>query len=260
MGSALRQPRTPPRADTVGSLLRPAPLKQAVESFYAPGHSAVLAEERRKDRAELRDLEDRAIRDAVRRQIDIGLDVVTDGEFRRWMFLNSFYDAVEGFRTDNVVHFRNARGEDVPLAVHEIVDRLRPVDSPAAREAAFLREATDGHPFKVELFVAQQAARMRPAKFESIQDAQAPLVQEQETIKAQLRELGRKFATGDEFAESAAEELRERLTEIEGNLADPPEASEAEMSFHAAALLLSLTRQGKIKAKPERVQERLSEA
>jgi 5-methyltetrahydropteroyltriglutamate--homocysteine methyltransferase len=120
-----------------------------VESFYAPGHSAVLAEERRKDRAELRDLEDRAIRDAVRRQIDIGLDVVTDGEFRRWMFLNSFYDAVEGFRTDNVVHFRNARGEDVPLAVHEIVDRLRPVDSPAAREAAFLLQATEGYPFKV---------------------------------------------------------------------------------------------------------------
>jgi 5-methyltetrahydropteroyltriglutamate--homocysteine methyltransferase len=149
MGSALRQPRTPPRADTVGSLLRPAPLKQAVESFYAPGHSAVLAEERRKDRAELRELEDRAIREAVRRQIDIGLDVVTDGEFRRWMFLNSFYDAVEGFRTDNVVHFRNARGEDMPLAVHEIVNRLRPVDSPAANEAAFLREATEGYPFKV---------------------------------------------------------------------------------------------------------------
>ncbi|HEU4832195.1 MAG TPA: hypothetical protein VFU18_05750, partial [Actinomycetota bacterium] len=38
------------------------------------------------------------------------------GEFRRWMFLNSFYDAVEGFRTDNVVTFRNARGEDVPCA------------------------------------------------------------------------------------------------------------------------------------------------
>ena len=65
------------------------------------------------------------------------------------MFLNSFYDAVEGFRTDNVVHFRNARGEDVPLAVHEIVDRLRPVDSPAAHEAAFLREVTGGYAFKV---------------------------------------------------------------------------------------------------------------
>jgi methionine synthase II (cobalamin-independent) len=96
-----------------------------VEEFYAEGHSAVLADERRKDRTELRALEDEAILGAVRRQIDLGLDVVSDGEFRRWMFLNSFYDAVEGFRTDNVVTFRNARGENVPLRVHEIVERLR---------------------------------------------------------------------------------------------------------------------------------------
>ena len=94
-------------------------------------------------------MEDEAIRDAVRRQVDAGLDVVTDGEYRRWMFLNSFYDAVEGFRTDNVVHFRNAAGEDVPLAVHEVVDRLRPVDSPASREAAFMAEQAAGYPFKV---------------------------------------------------------------------------------------------------------------
>jgi hypothetical protein len=65
------------------------------------------------------------------------------------MFLNSFYDAVEGFRTDNVVTFRNARGEDVPLRVHEIVERLRIVDSPAAREAAFVSAVADGYPFKV---------------------------------------------------------------------------------------------------------------
>jgi methionine synthase II (cobalamin-independent) len=68
--------------------------------------------------------------------VEIGLDVVTDGEFRRWMFLNSFYDAVEGFRIDNVVNFRDARGEEVPLRVHEIVERLRPVESPAAQPFA----------------------------------------------------------------------------------------------------------------------------
>jgi 5-methyltetrahydropteroyltriglutamate--homocysteine methyltransferase len=83
-----------------------------VEAFYADGHSAVLADERGKDRTGLRALEDQAIRDVVRRQVELGLDVVTDGELRRWMFLNSFYDAVEGFRTDNVVNFRNARGEE----------------------------------------------------------------------------------------------------------------------------------------------------
>ena len=142
-------PRTPARAEVVGSLLRPPDLKREVESFYEEGHSAVLEEERAKDRTALRELEDVAIHEAVRRQVDLGLDVVTDGEFRRWMFLNSFYDAVEGFRTDNVVHFRNAAGEDVPLSVHEIAERLRPVDSPVAREAGFMAEAAGGHPFKV---------------------------------------------------------------------------------------------------------------
>jgi len=141
--------RTPARAEVVGSLLRPPSLRREVEGFYGEGHSAVLADEREKDRTGLRALEDQAIRDVVRRQVELGLDVVTDGEFRRWMFLNSFYDAVEGIRTDNVVNFRNARGEEVPLRVHEIVERLRPVDSPAAREAAFVGAVADGFPFKI---------------------------------------------------------------------------------------------------------------
>jgi 5-methyltetrahydropteroyltriglutamate--homocysteine methyltransferase len=144
----VRPSRHPARAEVVGSLLRPARLRSAVEGFYAPGHAAVLDEERARDRSSLTELEDEAIREAVQRQIACGLDVVTDGEFRRWMFLNSFYDAVEGFRTDNVVTFRNDAGRAVELAVHEIVGRLRPVDSPAAREAAFMASLTP-HPFKV---------------------------------------------------------------------------------------------------------------
>jgi 5-methyltetrahydropteroyltriglutamate--homocysteine methyltransferase len=139
----------PARAETVGSLLRPPTLRRAVEEFYAAGHSAALDEERAKDRTALRAEEDAAIRTAVQRQIDCGLDVVTDGEFRRWMFMNSFYDAVSGVRTGKTVRFRNDRGEDVDLNVHEIVDRLRPVDSPGAREAAFMSEAAGGRPFKV---------------------------------------------------------------------------------------------------------------
>jgi 5-methyltetrahydropteroyltriglutamate--homocysteine methyltransferase len=144
-----RTPRRPARAETVGSLLRPPGLKSAIEAFYAPGHSAVLEEERAKDRAELRALEDHAIHGAVQRQIDCGLDIVTDGEFRRWMFMNSFYDAVDGVRTGKTVMFRNDRGEDVRLNVHEIVGRLSPVDSPGAREAAFMAEVSAGFPFKV---------------------------------------------------------------------------------------------------------------
>jgi 5-methyltetrahydropteroyltriglutamate--homocysteine methyltransferase len=142
-------PMVPARAETVGSLLRPAPLKRAVEDFYAEGHSSVLEEEREQDHTALRAAEDRAIRDAVRRQIDCGLDVVTDGEFRRWMFMNSFYDAVSGIRTGKTVTFHNDRGETVELNVHEIVDRLEAVDSPAEREATFMAQEAAGVPFKV---------------------------------------------------------------------------------------------------------------
>jgi 5-methyltetrahydropteroyltriglutamate--homocysteine methyltransferase len=124
-------------------------LKRAVEAFYAVGHSAALEEEREQDHTELRAAEDRAIREAVQRQIDCGLDVVSDGEFRRWMFMNSFYDAVSGIRTDKTVAFRNDRGERVELNIHEIIDRLEAVDSPAEREAAFMTEITGGVPFKV---------------------------------------------------------------------------------------------------------------
>jgi 5-methyltetrahydropteroyltriglutamate--homocysteine methyltransferase len=146
-----QRPRLPARAEVVGSLLRPRALREAIDTFYERGHSAVLVEERAKDRATLTEVENAAIRETVQRQIDLGLDVVTDGEFRRWMFLNSFYDAVSGVRTGKAVTFRNARGEDVELAVHEIVEPLKQVDSPAAREAAFMAEVTDGYPFKVTL-------------------------------------------------------------------------------------------------------------
>ena len=142
-------PRRPARAETVGSLLRPPGLRAAIDAFYEPGHSATLAEERDRDRSELTAIEDEAIRAAVQRQIDCGLDVITDGEFRRWMFMNSFYDAVDGVRTGKTVSFRNDRGEDVRLNIHEIVGRLAPLDSPGAREAAFMTEASVGYPFKV---------------------------------------------------------------------------------------------------------------
>jgi 5-methyltetrahydropteroyltriglutamate--homocysteine methyltransferase len=133
----------------VGSLLRPAALRAAIAETYAPGHRAMLPEERARDLSSLKAVEDEAIRDAVARQEEIGLDVVTDGEFRRYMFLNSFWDAVEGFSTDrNPVEFRNERGEAVVWHVQRVEERLRLVDSPAAREVDFLATAAT-RPFKV---------------------------------------------------------------------------------------------------------------
>jgi 5-methyltetrahydropteroyltriglutamate--homocysteine methyltransferase len=125
-------------------------LRAAIEAAYEPGHHALLTDERAKDLTALREAEDVAIGHAVRRQIELGLDVVSDGEFRRYMFTNSFYDAVDGVATDNVVEFTNARGERVELAVHSVKRRLRKIGSPAAREAEFMASIT-GHPFKVAL-------------------------------------------------------------------------------------------------------------
>ena len=130
-------------------MLRPRALRDAMDAVYEPGHRALQPAERAKDRERLVAAENLAIEAAVRRQEDIGLDVVSDGEFRRYMFLNSFWDAVEGFSTDkNPVQFRNAAGETVTWHVQRIESRLRQVDSPAAREAAFLKSTTT-RPFKV---------------------------------------------------------------------------------------------------------------
>ena len=141
--------RRPARAEHVGSLLRPANLKALVEDIYEPGHSALLAEERAKDLSELHAAEDAAIRAVVRRQLDIGLDVVSDGEFRRFMFTGSFYDAVDGLTAGTgQVPFTNEEGElEYYTGLPVVNGELHTIDNPAAHEAAFVKSLTD-HPFK----------------------------------------------------------------------------------------------------------------
>jgi len=84
------------RADHIGSLQRPRALLEEIHRTYETGHTALLADERAKDLTHLHALEDEAIRRVVARQGELGLDVVTDGEFRRLMYFNSFFDAVDG--------------------------------------------------------------------------------------------------------------------------------------------------------------------
>ncbi len=98
-----RRDLPPFRADHVGSLLRPPRLLQA-RADHAEG---------RIDDAELRGVEDDAIREVVRMQEDLGLQTVTDGEFRRTSWHMDFIYPLQGVhRTDQQieVHFRNADG------------------------------------------------------------------------------------------------------------------------------------------------------
>ena len=75
------------RTDVVGSLLRPAELREARATF----------EKGEIDAPAMRKIEDDAISAAVRLQESVGLDVVTDGEYRRLNFQDSFGLAVEGY-------------------------------------------------------------------------------------------------------------------------------------------------------------------
>ena len=74
------------RADTVGSLLRPPTVHAARADFAAGGI----------DSAQLRAVEDTAIREVVRMQEDVGLPVVTDGEFRRENWYADFIGKLGG--------------------------------------------------------------------------------------------------------------------------------------------------------------------
>jgi 5-methyltetrahydropteroyltriglutamate--homocysteine methyltransferase len=111
--TAGRRSSPPFRADHVGSLLRPPRLLQARADLEAG----------RIDAAELRGIEDDAIRDVVRNQEQVGLQSATDGEFRRSSWHMDFIYRLNGVsRTAGhiAVKFRNPDGdiEFTPAALH----------------------------------------------------------------------------------------------------------------------------------------------
>jgi methionine synthase II (cobalamin-independent) len=105
--------RPPFRADHVGSLLRPGGLLQARED-HAAG---------RIDAAELRGIEDDAVREVVRKQEAVGLQSVTDGELRRASWHMDFIYALDGIEQEAghiAVRFHRPDGEIefTPAALH----------------------------------------------------------------------------------------------------------------------------------------------
>ena len=148
---------TVPRAEVVGSLLRPPELVGAMSAVYSKGHTALLEEERARDLERLHRLEDELVAEVVPRQIEIGLDVVSDGEFRRAAYSNSFYDAVEGLEPNpEPMRFYSRDGSYVEYGAPPVAARrLKKVASPAAAEASYLAALTD-HLFKVALPAASR--------------------------------------------------------------------------------------------------------
>ncbi len=131
---------TPPfRADHVGSFLRPPELLAAREQFQKGSLS----------KADLRAAEDRAIREIVRFQEDLGLQGITDGEFRRTYFHVDFLEQLAGVETKGgiQVSFRSQAGTvDFSPPVMQITATIRHVKPIQLDDFKFLASATTRTP------------------------------------------------------------------------------------------------------------------
>jgi methionine synthase II (cobalamin-independent) len=138
------------RSDVVGSLLRPAYLQQAREQLERGELSPVA----------FKQIEDRAVDEAVALQESAGLEVVTDGEMRRYAFYGHLVESLEGFDKFGgwSVTFRDGQGHEAPpLRRPVVVEKLRWRRQMSVEEFTYLRGRTRRQ-VKVTLLSAQQAA------------------------------------------------------------------------------------------------------
>ena len=123
-----RDGRPPFRADHIGSLLRPQQLRQAFRRRAANE----IADD------EFERIQGDCIRAAVRMQEEIGLEVTTDGEFRRGSYWGRFVERTEGLEIRSaLLKFRDDRGDEVdftaPYACPDLVRSIPPKRAPPAR-------------------------------------------------------------------------------------------------------------------------------
>lgn len=121
----------PFRAEHIGSLLRPQPLKNAFRQHAAGEIDSRLLEE----------ILDGAIIDAIRLQEDAGMQAITDGEFRRGSWFLGFVEAIDGLTTaPSLFEFSGAHSAwHCPYAERR-VQRLAGVTT---HEFTFVRQHTD---------------------------------------------------------------------------------------------------------------------
>lgn len=122
--------RPPFRADHVGSFLRPKYLLDAREQ---KARGEITAQQ-------LRAVEDRAISEIVKFQQDVGLQSITDGEFRRTYFHIDFLDQLGGVKTDIPVTIRKPDGtEELAPPTIRVVDKVTHVKPIQLADFNFLK-------------------------------------------------------------------------------------------------------------------------
>ncbi|MBO9711704.1 5-methyltetrahydropteroyltriglutamate--homocysteine S-methyltransferase [Sphingomonas sp.] len=128
--------KAPFRADHVGSFLRPKALLDARARF----------KEGTIDAAALREAEDEAIRGVVRMQEELGLQGITDGEFRRSYFHTDFLLQLDGVEEagGTQVKFHQHGGKELEYAppVMKVTGKVRHARSIQRRDYEFLASCT----------------------------------------------------------------------------------------------------------------------
>src|SRR5688572_7228690 len=124
----------PFRADHIGSLLRPKKLREAFRR-----HSLAQIPER-----EFQAIQDESIRDVVRLQEDCGLQVVTDGEFRRISYWEKFVRLTSGLQVkDAVFTFHDQEGHRSKFTAPYVSGKVSRHGPIALDEFSFLSTVTD---------------------------------------------------------------------------------------------------------------------
>lgn len=128
--------RPPSRADHVGSLLRPKMLREAFRQ-HAAGDL---------DDAGFRCAQDAAIRDVVRLQEECGMQVITDGEFRRISYWEKFVRLTAGLSVkDAVFTFHDEHGHASSFTAPYVEHRVSRHGPITADEIAFLKKSTQAN-------------------------------------------------------------------------------------------------------------------
>jgi 5-methyltetrahydropteroyltriglutamate--homocysteine methyltransferase len=142
--------------------------------------------------SEFKSLEDRAVDEAIELQKRAGLEVLSDGEMRRYAFFGHLVDAIEGFDKFGgwAIPFRNEKGEEVVQPRPVVVSKLRRKRPLCAEEFTYLR-ARANHPAKTTMISAQQAAayydnKKSSAAYPKIDDYLADLV---DILRDEVEEL-----------------------------------------------------------------------
>ena len=131
----------PFRAEHIGSLLRPGDLLRARDDFA----TGVI------DRQRLTAAENEAIRNVVQLQVDVGLKVITDGEFRRGTYSDSFTSSgISGVSievTEDTGYVSSTtHGHRMARRIPKVVERIQWKGPQNAADFRFLRSLTDRAP------------------------------------------------------------------------------------------------------------------